>query len=109
MTPSGKTANSIPKSVGSGKVTWKICNGRPPHCKSNRTETGAFSSAFHRSDQDDDMTFSMVDENANDLNGEGEDVRVKGRSVGDALAERRILGFIDTHGSFSPSSDDPLP
>ena len=61
------------------------------------------------SDQDDDMTFSMVDENAKDLNGEGEDVRVKGRSVGDALAERRFLGFIDTHGSFSPSSDDPLP
>ena len=61
------------------------------------------------SDQDDDMTFSMVDENANDLNGEREDVRVKGRKIGDALAERRFLGFIDTHGSFSPSSDDPLP
>ena len=51
----------------------------------------------------------ILDENAKDLNGEGEDVRVKGRSVGDALAERRFLGFIDTHGSFSPSSDDPLP
>ena len=61
------------------------------------------------SDQDNDMTFSMVDEKANDLNGERKDVLVKGRSVGDALTKRRFLGFVDTHGSFSPSTDDPLP
>ena len=61
------------------------------------------------SDQDNDMTFSMVDEKANDLNGERKDVLVKGRSVGDALTKRRFLGFVDTHGSFSSSTDDPLP
>ena len=62
------------------------------------------------SDQDNDMmTLSMVDENANDLNGECEYVRVKGRSVGDVLTKRRFLGFVDTHGSFSSSTDDPLP